>query len=107
MSEVVENADGTLEFRDADIDYSDESLNQVWSWIRDDLAEQGRVYNHQIAEKHEDNPAGYARTTLEDVLSKLRPVLNRNQIIDVDYESRSLEADGKGGATRTIWVIDE
>lgn len=103
MSEVIENDDGTLSF--PDLDYSDESLNEVWTWIRDDLASEGRVYNHQIADKHEECPAGYTKTTSEGALSKLRPALERAGIIDVETEKGGDE--DTGGGTRNIWVIDE
>lgn len=103
MSDIIEHDDeDRLSF--PGLDYSDENLNKVWTWIRDDLAEQGRVYNHQIAAKHEDCPATYERSTLEDVLSKLRAALNQNGIIDVEHEPGG--DDEKGGGTRKLWVLD-
>ena len=104
MSDVIEKDDGTLSF--PDLGYSDASLNDVWTWIRDDLATEGRVYNHQIVAKHEDNPAGYSKTTLAGVLSKLRPALYQAGVIDVENEPGGDEDDGTGGPTRHIWVID-
>jgi hypothetical protein len=105
MSDVIEKDDGTLAF--PGLGYSDESLNQLWMWIRDDLANEGRVYNQKIVEKHEKNPAGYSKTTLSGALSKLRPALAQAGIIDVEYESPGEDDDGKGGATRNLWVIDQ
>lgn len=104
MSKVIEHDDEDyLSF--PDLDYSDENLNKVWKWIRDDLAQEGRVYNHQIAAKHEECPASYKRSTLEDVLSKLRSALKQNEIIDVEHEPGG--DDEKGGGTRNVWVLDE
>ena len=103
MSNVTENDDGTLSF--PDLDYSDKNLNKVWRWIRDDLATQGRVYNHQIKDKHEECPADYTEATLEDVLSKLRTELEQAEIIGIEYEEGG--GEDTGGPTRKIWVLDE
>ena len=103
MSKVIEHDDGTLSF--PDLDYSNENLNKVWTWIRDDLASQGRVYNHQIKDKHEECPADYTKATLEDVLSKLRTELEQAAIIDIEYEEGG--GENTGGGARKIWVLDK
>ena len=104
MSKVIEHDDeNRLSF--PDLDYSNENLNKVWTWIRDDLATQGRVYNHQIKDKHEECPADYTKATLEDVLSKLRTELEHAGIIDIDYEKGG--GENTGGGTRKIWVLDQ
>ena len=104
MSNVIEHDDEDyLSF--PDLDYSNENLNKVWKWIRDDLATQGRVYNHQIKDKHEECPADYTKATLEDVLSKLRTELEQAEIIDIEFAEGG--GEDTGGPTRKIWVLDE
>ena len=104
MSDVIEQDDGTLSF--PGLGYSDESLNDLWAWIQDDLASEGRVYNYQIVANHEDNPAGYSKTTLAGALSKLRPALHQAGVIDVENEAGGDDEEGTGGPTRHVWVID-
>jgi hypothetical protein len=78
----------------------------VWAWIRDELADEGSVYNHKIKQKHEECTADYPEETLvKDVLPKLRNALAAADIIDIEYEEGG--GDEQGGGLRKLWVIDQ
>lgn len=101
---MTDNVDESLSF--PRLGYSDDQLNTVWQWIRDDLATQGRVFNQKIAENHDACPADYPRDTLvKDVLPKLRDSLEEKDIIEIAHEKGG--GEGKAGADRKLWIIDE
>lgn len=84
-----------------DLGYTDDKLNKLWVWIRDDLAERGRVYNHIILENADQCPVNYPDSTLEkDLLPKLRIALEEKNLITVEPE------DGEGGM-RKRWNVTE
>ncbi|MFA9427033.1 hypothetical protein [Natronorubrum sp. A-ect3] len=87
-----------------DLDYSDDSLNEVWRRIKEIYSNQDRVFNEKISENADKLPDTYPDDTLrKDVLPKLRKALKEKNIIDIEYEEGG--DDDTGGAPRKIWVF--